>query len=55
MNADFNQYRIRVLGKRLKDLRKQYASLLKNDKYQIDMIYYSFIMLYYPDFGSGRQ
>ena len=27
MNADFNQYRIRVLGKRLKDLRKQYARI----------------------------
>lgn len=30
--------------------RKQYSSLLKNDRYQIDMIYYGFVMLYFPIF-----
>lgn len=30
--------------------RKQYASLLKNDRYQIDMIYFGFVMLYFPIF-----
>lgn len=30
--------------------QKQFSSLLKNDKYQIDMIYYGFTMLYFPVF-----
>lgn len=53
INKRYNAFEFNLLSIKNfinEDLRLQYKSILKNDSYQIDMIYYGFVVLYYPVF-----